>query len=261
MLEFTQWTLTQFQLFILMAFRLSGIFLIAPFFNNPSFPIIMKIGLAMLVTLVVFPLVSMEGVFVPQSMGALAVSATVEFSLGAMIGFASTLVFAAIMLTGHLISQDMGITIANVIDPVSNSQTSIVSQFQVFYVTLLFIILNGPNYIIAVFYKSFQLVPLLGFQLSDNAINHISGTMMQSMFELAVKAAAPVMAGLLIATVAMGFIARTVPEMNIFILGFAIRVGIGLLTLMLAIDMFTYMFEVYLVNMFQDLETLLRMSG
>lgn len=260
-LDLLDFTLTQFQLFLLVVFRISGMVLTAPFFGNAGFHPEVRVPLAVAMSLVLFPLIQTQGIFIPQSLGAFLVVASLELFVGIMLGFVATFIFAGIQLGGQLVSQQMGITIADVIDPVSNTSLSIIAQYQMLYVSLLFVALGGPHYLVAVMLKSFASVPLTGFVFHPELVQRVSGPLAGDMFVLAVKSGAPTMTALLVSTIAMGFIARTVPEMNIFIIGFTIRLGMGLVVLWMTVDMFTYIFRVYMHETVRELSRLLPMLG
>ena len=236
--RFLDLSMNDFQLFLLAFFRITGVMLLAPVFGSRVLPAPVKIFMALVMALLFFPLIDREGVVVGQNLVGYAGAVVAEFGLGALVGFTASLLFAAVQLGGQLIDHDMGFMMANVIDPVSNAQISFIGQFKFHLSVIVYLLLDGHHFLIAATSSTFASVPLTGMSLTDPAVLHVSGTMMQDLFETAVRIAAPAMATLFLITIAMAFMARTVPEMNIFILGFAVRIGVGLGVLALGVGIF-----------------------
>src|SRR6266850_6176162 len=116
-------------LFVLLAIRIGGMVLSAPIFGSPPVPATIKGALAILLAFVFTPLAGSPPVDA-WSPGAFVLAAGAEFAVGLLIGFTASLLFAAVRLGGHLVDQDMGISLAGVLDPTSDEPEAVVSQFQ-----------------------------------------------------------------------------------------------------------------------------------
>jgi flagellar biosynthetic protein FliR len=92
--------------------------------------------------------------------------------------------------------------------------------------------------------ESFKYIPLLGAHWNGD-LGKILINMSGQMFVVAVKISAPVFVTLLLTNVGLGIVARTLPQMNVFIVGFPLQIGLGLATLAISIPMFYYVFEKY----------------
>lgn len=178
--------------------------------------------------------------------------------IGVMVGFAGRLIFDGIQLAGQLIGFQMGFSIVNVIDPVNNEQVSIISQFQYLIAMLIFLVMNGHHIFLYAIAESFRILPPLGF--------HFSGELMQlmlvfvrNMLEVAIKTGAPIIAVLLFMSVGMGLVARTVPQINIFIVGFPLQIAIGLIGIGVTLPMFLRVVETYFSNLEGEIVLLLRL--
>jgi flagellar biosynthetic protein FliR len=131
----------------------------------------------------------------------------------------------------------MGFFIANVLDPVSNGQVSVIAEIQYLMALVIFLIVDGHHALLQAVTESFRIVPLGGL--------HISGPLVQTIFEwtrgvfvIALKIGAPIMAALIFTNVALGIVARTVPQINVFIVGFPLQIAVGFLFFGLSVPLF-----------------------
>lgn len=224
--------------FLLIFFRMSGIVMFAPIFGSEGIPPQVKIFFSFILAMLLAPLVSHGGVHVVDNVGWYLTAVLMEFSVGAIIGFSASIIFSAVQFGGQLIGQEMGISMAEVIDPISNRQTSIVGQFKLVVATMIYLAIDGHHYVIQAASASFKSVPMLGLNFSDKVALRIADTAISDMFVGAIKIAAPALVTLFMVTIVMAFLARIVPEMNIFILGFSIRIVIGFLIMIFALPLF-----------------------
>ncbi len=150
--------------------------------------------------------------------------------------------------------------IVNVIDPQTSAQVSIIAQFQNIITLLIFLIIDAHYWFILSIAKSFELIPLLGFCFTDSLMESII-RLSCNMFDIAAKLAAPIIAALLFTSVALGLIARTVPQMNIFIVGFPLKIAIGLLGVGFSLPLLSYMLRNLFQEMGENIMVLLRLMA
>ncbi len=172
-----------------------------------------------------------------------------ELALGMGVGLLITLFISAIQTAGYIIALDMGMAIANVLDPVTNQQTSVIGQLKSSFAVLMMLILNLHHDLIRALSGSFTLLPP-GFVLdgvrrteASSVLSLFALTEGGKLFDIAVQMVAPISVILFLVTIAMAFLARTVPEMNIFVLGYAIRLLVGLWLIALVFPVFVSFFE------------------
>ena len=225
--------LTDFRAFILVAFRIGGLVAVAPFFNSTTTPDKVKVGLVCALAVVLLPTVDYSTLAIPDNIVGYFAAALAEVAVGAIIGLVASIVFAGIQLGGYIAAQQIGLAIANVFDPTQNEETSIVAQLFYMFGVVVFVLLKGHYVLLYALANSFRLVPLASFSPDEAVAAKVGVEAVGDMFVLAVKVAAPAVIALMMATMVMAIIARTVPEMNIFNIGFAVRlaVGLGILTL------------------------------
>ena len=126
-MDVVSFSVTQFQYFILVLFRVAGMIMVAPFFGSLSIPKKIKVALALVIAVAVFPAVAKPDFALPSTLSGYLVAAVGESTIGIILGFAATMVFAGIQLAGHFIGQEMGLTLANVIDPNTFQQVTVIS--------------------------------------------------------------------------------------------------------------------------------------
>jgi len=231
------------RLFLLVLFRVSGVLLVAPVFGSAAIPHPAKVFFAVVLAALFFPMVDRAGVSVDPTLGAVLLAAGGELAVGLLIGFAASLLFSAVQLGGQLIDQELGLMMANVIDPVTNEQVSIVSQFKLILSVVVYLLIDGHHFLLTAVRDSFAAVPLLGVRVSGAAAARLSDAVMGDLFRMAVQIAAPAMVTLFLITVAMAFMARAVPEMNVFMLGFPVRIAVGLAVLAVGVGLFVHGFR------------------
>lgn len=231
-----------FLLFTLVLFRVSAMMLTAPVLGSRALPVQLKLGLAMLLTLAILPILDRASLVLPSSLSVYLLAVAAETAVGLILGFVASFLFAAVELAGQLIDQDLGLTIANVIDPLSNEQVSIVGQLKLLIATLLFLGIDAHHVLLSAVADSFRMVPVLEFRANATLAITVSDTLVSELLDLGVRLAAPTMVSMMLTTVALGFLARAVPEMNIFVVGFSIRLMVGFLILALGIGGFAGVF-------------------
>jgi flagellar biosynthetic protein FliR len=251
-------TAEQAEIFILTFLRVSAMIITIPILGDITVPVRVKGGLALLISFLIFPFVQTAAWKLSADIFFLILRMAGEIMIGVMVGFAGRLIFDGIQLAGQLIGFQMGFSIVNVIDPVNNEQVSIISQFQYLIAMLIFLVMNGHHIFLYAIAESFRILPPLGF--------HFSGELMQlvlvfvrNMLEVAIKTGAPIIAVLLFMSVGMGLVARTVPQINIFIVGFPLQIAIGLIGIGVTLPIFLRVVETYFSNLEGEIISLLRL--
>jgi flagellar biosynthetic protein FliR len=179
-------------------------------------------------SIILFPLLDLKAFPVLANLGNFAVGAIGEILLGITIGMAVNLIFVGLQMAGQISGYQMGMALARVMDPSAGQQVPLLAQFFQLFAFLIFLAINAHHWFLMALADSFQLVPPFGFKISGSLIEqlmHIAG----NMFVIAIKVGAPVIAALLLTSIAFGLIARTVPQMNVFLVAMPLKIIIGLL--------------------------------
>ena len=259
---------------LMVLFRLSGMFLLTPVLGSGSIPMQVKALLVIGLSCCVYPTLLMDGAAVaalaPAMLGQMTIwsvgpTLAVELLLGYVLGYCVMLPLAGMQTGGHIIGQQMGLGIGGVYNPELEGEAGVVGQFLFLIGLLIFLVVGGHHAVFAVLVGSFGHVPLGGLSaLSDfppaAILNMILG-LLAVMMELAVRIAAPLMCLLFLESVAMGFLARTVPQMNVLSIGFALRILITSVVLIALIGTIASVSQGVIVDSVRTVEAFVRAIG
>ena len=238
--------------FLLILLRVGGIMIISPVFGHRNIPTLAKIGLMGMLALILVPIVPSGGLDAQGNLGSLFTMAATEIIAGLVVGFAAVLLFTGVQLSGQIIGFQIGFSMVEAYDPSSAQGMSIIGQFQYILALLIFLAVDGHHLLIAAIVQSFNIVPI-GHIVFTGDTAQILTRMAVNVFEIAVKLSAPIMVTLFLTDVALGIIARTVPQMNVFIVSFPLKIGAGLLILVASLPFFNYLLTKLFQNMDRDL--------
>lgn len=222
------------QMVLLIFVRVLAIFMSIPMFNSRHLPVVFKAGFAMAVSILLFPLLGLTAVPLADNLFILAIGVASEVLLGLSIGMFVRLLFTGVQLAGQLAGYQMGMALANVLDPATSTQVSLIAQFYNLFAVLIFISINAHYWFLDAMVDSFRLVPPFGFHLSASLMDSLI-RMSANIFSIGIRAGAPVIAALLITSVTLGLLARTTPQMNIFFVAMPIKICIGLVMIMISL--------------------------
>jgi len=222
--------LAQLQMFFLVFLRVGAILMTMPVFESRSIPHVFKLALAFATSLILFPMLKLHPAPPASSIVGLGIGVAGEIMLGLAIGFSVKLIFAGIQMAGQMAGFQMGMALANVMDPAQSQQIPLLAQFNNLVALLIFLALNAHYWFIRALTQSYQLVPPFQVHIGGALTGHLI-QLGGNMFVIAIQVAAPVTAALLLTSVAFGLVARTVPQMNVFIVAMPLKIGVGLLFL------------------------------
>ena len=248
------------QSFFLTLTRVSAIALTSPLYGSRNVPAVVKVSLAVLLSLVLLPLNTDGLAIISEDLLGFVLALARETVLGTLVGFCSGMMFTAMQMAAHLVGLQMGFAFANVLDPMSQNQISLLDQLYSMLAILAFLAINGHHFLIVGIQKTFEIVPLDTFALSAAMADRMI-VLASQLLVISVRISFPVLAALLLADVALGIIARLVPQFQVFFLGLPLKVGLGLLTLALALPM-TVSWVGHLLDLtMSDIYVLLRAAG
>jgi flagellar biosynthetic protein FliR len=225
--------LTLLPSFALVMARISGLMLSAPVFSSSLVPGQVKIGLTVILSLMVFPLVRPGMTEIPDTLVGTALAMGGELLIGLTLGMAVNLLFTGIQLAASMVSQQMGLGLARVFDPMMEEETDTLSEFYGLFGLALLLVLNGHHLVLRGLLDSFSALPPMTVALRPELLD-ILVKMLDASFLLAVKVAVPTVLILFLVSLMMGFLGKTVPQINILVVGFPLRVGVGFVGLLLS---------------------------
>jgi flagellar biosynthetic protein FliR len=246
----------EFEKLLLLIMRVGGVLVTAPIFSHKSVPAMVKIGLILLLSLILLPTIAPMKIDLPPDLLGLSVILVKEVAAGLAIGFTAQLLFIAVQFAGDLIGLQIGFGIVNVMDPNSDAQVPLIGQYQIIIATLIFLALDGHHMVLSAINGSLQAVPLGQVNFTGASADIIIRGGVNTLAQ-GIKLGAPCIVTLFLLDVAMGVVARTVPQMNIFIVGFPLKIGGGLLMLSASLPLFAYVFAKLLGNLNNQINSLI----
>jgi len=246
------------QLFILLSMRTGGILMTAPIFSHKSIPRRISVAMTLGLTAVLLPLLSGSTLPQAESLVSLLILCLKEVFVGVTIGLVFSMIFLGVHLAGSVVGYQIGFAMVNVVDPNSPNPVSILGEFWFLLATLIFLIINGHHIIIGGLVDSFRIIPLGMVTLSGD-IGEWFLKYSSLVFVLAIKFAAPVIITIFLTEVAMGVLARTMPQMNIFIVGFPLKIFVGLFLVGASLPAFSYILRKVCLNLDHELAYLMKL--
>lgn len=215
--------------FLLVLFRIAGLMLATPFFSSAALPIRIKVLAAVAMTYCVFPLVVTQTA-VPVTLSTAIPGLIGELFVGLFVGFGVALIFLGVELALQLIGHQSGMGLGEVFNPMFESTTNAVGQLYQFLVVIIFLAAGGHRELVRTLLESFETLPLLSFRVTEDIVA-ILIEMLNVSFQLVIRVGGPAILALLLAFLTLGFVSRTMPQLNILSVGFPLKLGIALLIL------------------------------
>jgi len=212
--------------FLFILFRVAAFFVAIPLIGGAGVPVMVKMMLVLSMSFLLFQTVSLQS---PGDLNFVALSTALlgEVLIGLIIGMGANLIFSAIEIGSEIVGMQMGLGSANLFDPISNKQASLVARLQSLVAMLIFLAVNGHYIVLESMVKSFELIPSIGFYPSGPLVQYIM-RLAGEMFLLGLKVAIPVIVALLMANVIIGIFSRVIPQMNVLLFSFPVTITLGL---------------------------------
>lgn len=212
----------------LLSTRVMGLLTAAPFFGIGAVPMRVRASLALLIALLLLPVVGLPAN--PENLGSLGLMTLSELMIGLIIGFIITLFFAGVTIAGEMVGIQTGLSAATAFDPTSNTSMPVIANLLYMSAIAIWFAVGGHMIMLRALADSFSLIgPGESLFATDGFVNLALGFQMS--VEVAFRIAAPITAAILLANVAMAVLARTAPQMNVFMLAFPITICFGLFLL------------------------------
>ena len=227
-MEMVQIPYRDFNIFLLIFIRVGVVLFVLPFFNSRIIPVIAKVGLALLITMMLYPAGNIQTAPSIDNVVGMARLVLAELIIGIVLGLMIQIFFEGVKMMGQLVGFQTGFSITNIIDPQSGSQVSILANMSYLLSMVLFLMFNGHHIILNALRQSFEVIRIGVYGLDPQLL---SAMMRHSgrMFLIGVKIGAPAIAALLLAKVVFGLVTKLIPQMNIMIVAFPVQIIIGLL--------------------------------
>ncbi len=242
-----EFSLYTFEYFLMILVRIASFVFIAPFFGMNNTPSRVKIGFSVFVALILYQMI------LPKEM--LEYSGVIEFAIiilkegitGLLIGFAANICNSIIVFSGKIIDMEIGLAMANIYDPTTNSQSGLTGTMYNYLIMLLLMATDMHHYILRALIDTYQIIPINGTVFNWQ---HIMGTMTMYISDLMIigfRIVLPIFASSMILNCILGIMAKVAPQMNMFAVGVQLKILLGVsimfVTIMLLPDISNFIFN------------------
>lgn len=240
-------------LFVVVFTRLSGMITTIPLISTYQIPIQIKVWFMAVMAFIMFPIVlAKTGFPIPTSMPELTIILMKEFIIGYVVGFVANVIYIGVSIAADLISMQMGLTAAQAMNPMTGDTSPIFTQAYTILASFIFIGMNGYQWIFSAIYKSFAILPPgYNFVVTGTFTNNVI-TLTSQMFLIGLGIALPIFSVLVLTDVLLGFTAKMMPKMNIFMVALPLKIYLGLILFIMLISptcsQIYSMFENYLTS-------------
>ncbi|MEK4522578.1 flagellar biosynthetic protein FliR [Psychrobacillus sp. FSL W7-1457] len=216
---------------LLIIARVSAFMITLPLFSHRTIPATHKIAFAVILSWMMYYTMDVSPFEINGEYILLIIK---EVMVGLFVGLLAYIILSAIQIAGGFIDFQMGFAIANVIDPQTGAQSPLIGQFLNIIALLLLLALNGHHLLLDGIFYSYQFIPMETTWLAFGQENYVEFIMktFAGVFAVAFQMSIPIVATLFLVDIALGITARTVPQLNIFVVGFPIKIGVTFIVLL-----------------------------
>ncbi|MFB6344714.1 MAG: flagellar biosynthetic protein FliR [bacterium] len=225
-----QFLMGSFSQFLMVVLRLAGIFIVTPVFSNRVIPGPVKGILVLMVALIAYPPLAAKGLVPdPGTVSEIIFFGVGEMFIGFLIGVLVLIVITIFQVSGQFYSIQMGFGIINVFDPLAESSVPIISQLKTLLMTILFLLLDGHHLVFRAVFRSYKYLPT-GMELEPSTMLWEIVTQFDEMFQIAFLIGVPLIGVVFLMSTTLGILTKIAPQMNVMIIGFGLKVMVGLST-------------------------------
>jgi flagellar biosynthetic protein FliR len=250
-------SIEQMQGFFWILMRVGIIIFLLPLFGAKGIPMMWKAGFSMIIAVILTPVVPSPKMF-PETFPEIVIGMISEMTMGLILSLGIKMLLTSVQMAGQFLSFQMGFAMARAMDPQTGVQSTVLTQLLYLFTVLIFFSSDGHHLFIHALAISFEIVPPNSFTFHPELsveVTKISGMM----FLLGLKIAAPIVVALFLSNLCLGIVARTVPQVNILMVGFPINITIGLILFSLIVTNFAPIVTGLIQKMDEALNVLLHL--
>jgi flagellar biosynthetic protein FliR len=251
--------ISRFMVFTLVLARTSTLLMTAPLFGSQALPRHVRALLAVTMSLLVTPVylgTTLSPVEDIVEYGRLLVN---EALIGLLLGLGVNILFSGIQVAGQIVSQMSGLSLADVFNPAFEEDVSVFSQLFYFLTLAVFVALGGHRIVTEALLETFAALPPGHAVLGNNFVEVLTSIVTQS-FALGIRAAAPLLAALLLSNLVLGLISRTLPQINVIAVGFGVNSLLALGMLILSLGAVAWTFQDPTIEVLQQINNVMERS-
>lgn len=236
MINWSAMTEAQILLFALVLLRMIAFVVSSAIFGSPSISVPIKVLLSIAISVVLFPTVRAGNVDYSLISGEIIGLAVRELIIGLSLGFLTRLFFFAVTMTGDLVAISVGLSSAQLFNPMMGTQGNTVDQFYSTIGTLVFFVIGGHHMLLMGIAQSYELVPVSSLSLKVGAFAEMA-VYGQTVMIMAIKMCAPILITIFLANLAMGILGRAVPQINVLVTSMPVTIMLGMAVVFLCLPL------------------------
>lgn len=223
--------------FILVFLRLFAFIQVVPVFFPKGTPPLIKGALPGIIAFVIMPGVDFSNLNLINSNFELIVRCLNEVTTGLTLGFITNLCFNGIRYGGSLMDMQVGFAMLSMFDPNSNSNVTLIEKMLYWFSLIIFLLIDGHHMLIKTLIESFNIIHIGKCILSQKSAMLLVEVFIKY-FELGLRIAIPIVLIIIMTDLTLALVAKTVPQLNVMILGLPIKILLGLSTVALSLPIF-----------------------
>jgi len=236
-------TITQLEIWMLALIRVSFCIFLLPVLMGDEVPVTLRAGLTFFVSILLFPTLPQQALALPENPAQLFSLALRELYVGAVMGFSGTFAFLGLRLAGAWMDQEVGFSMVQLFNPIALEEETALGNFMQLIFAMLLIATGGYLYWLQAIGESFKAIPIGGAHFALDGVLEGFIRLSTLSFLFGIKAAAPVMVTLFLTSVALGIVARIMPQINAWLVGMPLKIGLGLVVLWTTLPVIWHLFR------------------
>ncbi|MCL2398221.1 MAG: flagellar biosynthetic protein FliR [Defluviitaleaceae bacterium] len=224
---------SQIDVLLLVFVRVMAFFLVIPIISSQNLWMLGRLFLAFVISIALFLSGRVTTVYYMDSVLGYIYLILVEFLVGMFIGYVAFAVFNLIFFAGQLIDFQIGLAMVNVLDPMTQIQVPIVGNLYYFSLMAMLVVTGGLHVLFGTFFYSYEIVPIgTGVVVGNAGLAYYVVHLMVESTILGVRIAMPLVGTMMVINAALGIMVKTVPQMNVFVVGLPMKLLVGLFLLL-----------------------------
>ncbi|MEN2766434.1 flagellar biosynthetic protein FliR [Ornithinibacillus xuwenensis] len=251
--------INSFPIFLLILVRVLGFFVTMPLLSYRTIPLPFRIGLSFFLAFIMFYTVDASAIVIDELYFFLIAK---EALVGIFIGLIGYIIISAVQVAGGFIDFQMGFAIANVMDPQTGAQSPLTGQY--FYILALLFLLSvdGHHLLIDGIFNSYRFIPIDAFiPFHDGNIADFVIEAFNTMFLIAFQISIPIVGCLFLVDVALGIISKTVPQLNVFVVGLPLKILVSFAAIFVFLSLYMVLVRNLFNTMFEVIQGLMQLFG
>lgn len=256
----TEILIGDFVIVLMIFLRIISMIITAPVLSNSAFPMLAKIFLAMVLAYIVFLTIDKSNIIIEPDLVSITLNGIREVLIGFIMGYMLNFIFYGISYAGTLIGFDMGLMMAEVMNPMQEINNNVVGEVIYYVSMMIFILINGHHYIISAVVASFDVIPIAKFSMTLPVVEMIVKYSF-AVFTIALKIASPVLVSFFLIHIAEGIISRVIPNIQVFFISQPAKIAIGFVFLSALAPIYVFAIKNLLQNYESQLTEIIKTMG